>query len=124
MAAVRVDGGPDPQLVGLATEIVPHLIEHDDNGAAEHGLGAEPIDIGRDPAQHRMGTCIQQAPNRPERQAVAVEADGGPLHRVRGASLGIGDGELVTTPLATPPLPTMMVPRLDHHDTFASWAVR
>src|SRR5918994_3061660 len=49
-----VVGRPDPHLVCLALQEVPHLIEFDHHRLARRRLAAVMIDIAAHPAQHRL----------------------------------------------------------------------
>jgi hypothetical protein len=67
-----IDGGPDPQLIGLAAEIMPHLVHHDDHDCPRRGFGADRVDEVAHPPEDRMGARSQQLSDGPERGAVTV----------------------------------------------------
>jgi hypothetical protein len=98
-----VVGRPDPHLVGLALQEVPHLIEFDHHRVARRRLAAVMIDRAADPAQHRLRRGAKPVGHRVEGQTVAVQADGGALGRFRRA-VPVKASERAAAPLAAPPL--------------------
>src|SRR3982751_2238257 len=94
---------PDPHLVRLALQEVPHLVEFDHYRVAGWRLGAAAVDIAAHPAQHRLCRGAEQVGDGVEGQTVAVQADRGALARF-GRAVPVEAGELVAAPLAAPSL--------------------
>jgi hypothetical protein len=87
----------------LSRNKVPHLIELDHHRVAWR-LGAAAIDIAAHPAQHRLRRGAEQVSHGVERQAIAIQADGGAPGRF-GRVVSFKARELVAAPLAAPSLP-------------------
>jgi hypothetical protein len=69
---VAIDRRPDPQLIGLAPEVMPHLVPHEDHSRPRCGFGAGRVDEGAHPPQDRMGAGPQQPGDRPQRAAMPL----------------------------------------------------
>src|SRR5918994_2940591 len=98
-----VVGLPDPHLVVLALQEVPHLIESAHHRLARRRLAAVMIDIAAHPAQHRLRRGAKQMGHGVEGQTVAVQADGRAFGWFRRA-VPVKASELVAAPFAAPPL--------------------
>src|SRR4051794_12871209 len=92
---------PDPDLVVLALQEVPHLIEFDHPRLARRRLGAAAIDIAAYPAQRRLRRGAEQVGHGVERQAIAVQADRGAWF---GGAVTFKASELIAAAFAAPPL--------------------
>ena len=82
---------------------MPHLIEFDHHRLAGRRLNAATIDIAADPAQHRLRRGAEQIGHGVERQAVAIQTDGGASSRF-GRAVSFRPCELVAASPAAPPL--------------------
>ena len=99
-----VVGLPDPDLGVLALQGVPQLIEFDHHRLARR-LGAEPIDIAANPAQHRWRCGAEQVGHGVERQVVAVQTGRRRVWPIR-RTVPLKASELVSAPSAAPSLLT------------------
>jgi hypothetical protein len=98
-----VIGFPDPNFVVLARQQVPHFIEFDHHRLAGRRLNAATTDIAADTAQHRLRCGAEQIGQGVERQAVAVQIDGGASGRF-GRAVPFKVSELVEALPAAPSL--------------------
>jgi hypothetical protein len=102
-ACCAVKGFPDPDLVVLALQEGPHFIEFDHHRLAGRRLNAATTDIAADTAQHRLRCGAEQIGQGVERQAVAVQIDGGASGRF-GRAVPFKVSELVEALPAAPSL--------------------
>src|SRR3954453_9385633 len=114
---------PDPDLVVLALQEVPHLIEFDHHRLARRRPGAAAIDIAAHPAQHRLRRGAEQVGHGVERQAIAVQADSGAFGRFRSA-VTFKARELIAAAFPAPPLLASDDAIPDQSTTAALWTAR
>ena len=122
-ASGPIERRPDPQLVRLGAEIVPHLVHLDDDGALGDRFETACLDVFGHPADHRVGAGRQQPADTPQRQPVSVESNGGPLRLVAGFSGRIHSCELIPAAPAQPSVLAVMVTGIDNTDTMTTRAI-
>src|SRR6266850_1667182 len=98
-AAARypIQGFPNPEFLGFLLDIMPHLIQFQDDGFSR-GLRLLVVRFRKrfDLVEYRLSRDPQEEPNAVHRHATQVPQDGVDLHRERLTAWG-GAGKLVLT---------------------------
>jgi hypothetical protein len=100
LSGIRIQGLPDPEFPSLVLEIMPHLIQlQDDRSAGRLRLLVVLLRKGSEPVEHGLGRYSQEERNAMHGEATQIQEHCVDLHRERLTAWG-GTRKLIPTLLA------------------------